>query len=218
MEYNDVTVTDMRAQGKGRVFVAFDNGVACRLYRTEAGRYALCEGTSLKGERFAQLMSEVAKRAVKRAMHLLEQTDRTERQLRDKLAEGGYPAECIEEAVLYVKRFRYLDDYRYACNYISFAQEKSSRRQIEGKLKQKGISGSLIERALEEEYDSDETEKIKQLLVKRRFEPSCANVKEVQKTYRFLLRKGFRSRDILSAMHTEPDTRYSGSWGEEYSM
>ncbi len=40
----------------------------------------------------------VGKRAIKRAMHLLEKMDRTEQQLRKKLLEGGYPNELVEES------------------------------------------------------------------------------------------------------------------------
>ena len=42
-------------------------------------------------------------KARRRAMRLLEQRDRTEQNLRQKLAQSGYPPEAADAAVEYVK-------------------------------------------------------------------------------------------------------------------
>lgn len=49
-------------------------------------------------------------------MHLLEDMDRSEAGLREKLKAGLYPEDLIEAAVTYVKSFGYLNDVRYAEN------------------------------------------------------------------------------------------------------
>ena len=64
------------------------------------------EGSTLSDEEEHQLIYEVVgKRAKRRTMHLLEQMDRTEQQLREKLKQGGYPQACIDLALEYVKSF-----------------------------------------------------------------------------------------------------------------
>ena len=133
-------------------------------------------------------------------MYLLEQIDRTEKQLREKLLSNEYPPSCIEDAIAYVKRFHYLNDYRYACNAIRYSNERMSRGQLWQKLLSKGASRDLIEAAMEEEYQADELEQIRKLLIKRKYEPEQNDQKEMQKTYQFLLRRGFKSSDILKAM------------------
>ena len=108
-----VAVNNYEALGKGRYRVAFDNGVSCILYRSEAAQLSIEVQCSLTDENYEYLINEiVGKRAKKRAMHILEQMDRTEHQLREKLAKGEYPQECIDSAVEYVKKYRYLDDER----------------------------------------------------------------------------------------------------------
>lgn len=196
-----VAVNNYEALGKGRYRVAFDNGVSCVLYRSEAAQLSIEAQCSLTDENYDYLINEiVGKRAKKRAMHILEQMDRTEHQLREKLAKGEYPQECIDSAVEYVKKYRYLDDERFASSYVRYHQEKLSRQQLSVKLSQKGVSKDIIAEALEMEYEADDGEKIKNLLSKRHFDPDNTDRQENNKIYQYILRRGFKSSDILKEM------------------
>ena len=196
-----VAVNNYEALGKGRYRVAFDNGVSCVLYRSEAAQLSIEAQCSLTDENYDYLINEiVGKRAKKRAMHILEQMDRTEHQLREKLAKGEYPQECIDSAVEYVKKYRYLDDERFASSYVRYHQEKLSRQQLSVKLTQKGVSKDIIAEALEMEYEADDGEKIRNLLSKRHFDPDNTDRQENNKIYQYILRRGFKSSDILKEM------------------
>ena len=196
-----VAVNNYEALGKGRYRVAFDNGVSCVLYRSEAAQLSIEVQCSLTDENYDYLINEiVGKRAKKRAMHILEQMDRTEHQLREKLAKGEYPQECIDSAVEYVKKYRYLDDERFASSYVRYHQEKLSRQQLSVKLSQKGVSKDIIAEALEMEYEADDGEKIRNLLSKRHFDPDNTDRQENNKIYQYILRRGFKSCDILKEM------------------
>lgn len=198
---NEITVTKMEAVGKGKIRVSFDTGLSCLLYRGEIRSLGIREADGIDGDTYDRMLQEVlGKRAKKRAMHLLERMDRTKKQLYDKLLEGEYPADCIEEAIAYVESYHYIDDARYACNYVRYAQEKKSRMRIRQELLKKGVSSELIDAALEEEFCSDEEEQIKELLIKKKYDPEHSDEKEFRRTYSFLLRRGFRSGDILKAM------------------
>ena len=70
------------------------------------------------------------KRAKLRAMHLLEDMDRTESALREKLRQGLYPSDVTEAAIEYVKSFGYLDDVRYAENFVRSRQNVKSKKEI----------------------------------------------------------------------------------------
>lgn len=196
-----VAVNNYEALGKGRYRVAFDNGVSCILYRSEAAQLSIEVQCSLTDENYDYLINEiVGKRAKKRAMHILEQMDRTEHQLREKLAKGEYPQECIDSAVEYVKKYRYLDDERFASSYVRYHQEKLSRQQLSVKLTQKGVSKDIIAEALKMEYEADDGEKIRNLLSKRHFDPDNTDRQENNKIYQYILRRGFKSSDILKEM------------------
>lgn len=199
-----IIVKEIEAVGKGRYRVQFDTGVTCLLYRKEMSSFSIEKGKKITAQQYQELLEEVVgKRAKKRALHLLEQMDRTEKQLRDKLLANEYPQSCIDGAIAYVKGFHYLDDSRYASNYVRFSQEKMSRVQMKQKLMQKGIASSVIANAIEEEYVADEMEQIMALLQKRKFVPEEADEKEFQRTYQYVMRRGFKSSDILKAMKME---------------
>lgn len=196
-----IYVTECETLGKGKLRIRFDNGAELSVYRSEAKQFRLTENAAIGEENYRRLIDEViTKRATKRAMHLLERMDRTEYQLREKLVMGGYPDECIEAAMEYVKRYHYIDDLRYACTYIRLYQERFSRLQIKRKLSQKGIAREVIDRALEEEYEAEEMNQIYRLLEKRHYVAENADEKEFRRTYQFLLRRGFGSNDIMKAM------------------
>jgi len=198
MTYQVVSVVP---QDKKKVRVCLDNGDSFVLYKGEAAKLSLFEKEVIDDVKYGQIMTEIlGKRATKRAMHLLEQQERTEKQLRDKLAQGGYPKQCIEQAISYVKAYHYVDDYRYATVYIRYRQEKESRQKLTQKLMMRGINKDIIMQALEEEFVTDECAQIKELLKKRRYDPDNVDEATRRKTAQFLMRKGFKSRDVFRAM------------------
>ena len=148
---------------------------------------------------------DMLKRAKLRCMHLLEKRDYTEKELRQKLENGKteYTEEQIDGAIAYVKSFHYVDDGRYACKYIEAMQSRKSRRQIEQELYQKGVDRELIQEAFEETEEVPEEEQIARWMEKRNFHPEEADLKEKQRMYAFLARKGFRAENIQRAMKSE---------------
>lgn len=193
-------ITACETIGKGKRKITLDNGFSFIVYRGEAYRLSLKEGSELSEEQYQYIQEILGKRAKKRALHLLEQMDRTEYQLREKLNKNDYPQQCIDEAIEYVKSYNYIDDYRYACNFVRFSQDKLSRLQIKQKLITKGVSRDDIEMAIEEEFKSDEIVQIEHLLDKRHFSGESTDQKEFQRTYQYILRRGFKSSDILKVM------------------
>ena len=148
---------------------------------------------------------DMLKRAKLRCMHLLEKRDYTEKELRQKLENGKteYTEEQIDGAIAQVKSFHYVDDGRYACKYIEAMQSRKSRRQIEQELYQKGVDRELIQEAFEETGEVPEEEQIARWMEKRNFHPEEADLKEKQRMYAFLARKGFRAENIQRVMKSE---------------
>lgn len=199
-------ITECRALEKGRIEICLDEKIRLWLYEKEARQLSLQEGTELSQEQYAHILYDViGKRAVKRAMHLLERQERTECQLREKLAQSAYPKEAIEEAISYVKSFRYLDDGRYARTYIRYHQDQRSKMRLEQDLLRRGVQKEIIAQSMEEEYSSDEKAQIRSLLKKKHFLPDMADRDEMRKMYRFLQQKGFCSADIMSVLRVGPE-------------
>ena len=76
--------------------------------------------------------------------------DRTEKGLVDKLIQSGFSAEAAADAVAYVKDYGYINDSRYALNYIMGRIHDRSRQKIFQELLQKGINRETAETAWEE--------------------------------------------------------------------
>lgn len=144
-------------------------------------------------------------RAKRRALHILERSDRTEQELRDKLLKNYLP-EVVDAAVEYVKSYHYIDDHRYAVNYLNSRGKVKSSRQVEQELLyKKGISKSVLEGALEEAEPQDERAQIRRWMEKKHMDPAVANQNEKRRFYQFLLRRGFRSSDILAELRQAED-------------
>lgn len=149
---------------------------------------------------------DIYKKAKLRAMHLLERADRTEAALRQKLA-ANYPEEVVEEAMEYVKSFGYVDDRRYAENYIRYRAQTKGRIQIFQELQKKGVDRQLITAAWEEVAsveEMDERELIRALVLKKHPTGSRLDEGQMRRLQGFLARRGFSWGDI-SAVLTEED-------------
>ncbi len=198
MEIN-MLVVSIENLTKTKVKVCLDNRTDFQLYKREVQKYNIVENEDL--ENYEEILREVLiPRAKKRAMHLLEKMDRTNKQLEDKLRRNGYPKEAIDEAIAYVTSYHYIDDERYALSYVRYHQESRSRNRIKQDLMQKGIDKEIIRDALESEYTVDEKELIKTYLKKKKYNPDTAERKDKEKMIRFLISKGFTYDDVLTSL------------------
>ncbi len=182
---------------KGRAKICLDSGADFVLYKKEYESYGIEEGANLSLNDYQQIVEDIIiPRCKKRALHLLEKQDRSEKNLREKLKEGGYSSEVIDVAIDYINEYGYLDDARMAASHVRFYQDSRSKQRIKQDLLAKGISIDVIERVLEEEYTSREEDLIEQLLIKKHYDKDNATYEEKGKIYRFLASRGFSSDSI----------------------
>ena len=183
MEDNiELIVTSIKELTKKRRLVYINYEPAFALYAAELRKFVL------------------SKRATVRAMALLKNKDYTRKGLEDKLRDGYYPDMCIDYALEYVTRFGYINDERFAENYVNFKAGNKPRRQIELKLKQKGVDADIISRVCDEFYEDNsdiELEQAKAFVEKKHIDIENADYKELQKVKAALYRKGF-SMDIIN--------------------
>ncbi len=138
---------------------------------------------------------EQLKNAKKNAMNLLKARDYTEARLRLKLRDRGFSEEIIDGAVEYVKSFGYIDDLRYARNFVRTSSGTRSRRETERKLMERGVSSDVINEAFESEStgsdEEAEDELIKKLILKRCPHPEELDHKGRSKLFAYMYGKGF---------------------------
>lgn len=148
---------------------------------------------------------EIARKAKLRCMKLLEYSDRTESQLRRRLREGGFPPFAIDEAIEYVKRFHYLDDSRFAGNYVMQQSGRKSARRMAQELLQKGVEASCVEEVIDRYRDKEEEAGMR-VLVKYAQGKDMSQEKVRWGVVRYLTGKGFpydMSRRLVQSYTSE---------------
>lgn len=198
-------VTQISEASKSRSRVYLDGQFAFVLYKGELRQFQIKENQEISDESYRQIMTQILpKRAKLRSMNLLQSRDYTRKQLEDKLRRGDYPEECIEEAIAYVESCGYIDDRRYARDFIEYHIQTKSRTRIETDLMRKGIAKDIIQGVFDElgsmGVEQDESKMICDLLRKKKYCADTATKQEQQKIYGFLFRRGFSAEAIMKAL------------------
>jgi regulatory protein len=135
-------------------------------------------------------------------MNLLLARDYAREELNNKLRGDYYPTEAIESAAAYVESFGYIDDDRFAENFIRSKGTTKSRKQIEQLLKAKGVAADIIESSCDDYYGQNEDAELELILpqmrkkIKGRTELSY---EEKMKIMSYFYRRGFAQDTIRKA-------------------
>ena len=190
--------------------VVLEDGISFPLYAGEIRRYRIEQDGELSEQELSLILDEVVTRRAKlRCLNLLRSMDRTEAQLRERLSRDGYPGVITDRAIAYASSFHYIDDRRYAENYIRQQSGKKSRRQILYALMQKGIRKELVSEIMESFFsEADGSEDpdasvIRSLARKRHFDPDTADEDQSRRFIQYLMRRGFRLPEIREALSAE---------------
>ena len=207
-------VTRLQKITDRRYKVYLEDGMSFPLYSGEVRKYHIDEGEEIADGILREILDEVLTRRAKlRCLNLLKSMDRTEGQLRSRLSQDGYPDWITDRAIEYASSYHYIDDSRYAQNYVRQMSGRRSRRQIESDLMNKGLDREQVRSAFEElakesmpgeESEDPDITAIKALALKRGFEPGTADRDSCEKFIRYLLRKGFGYSSIRQAFGNLP--------------
>lgn len=197
-------ITEIRKLTKSKVLVVIDDEDSLPLYFSELRRYKLRQGEMVSPDVLMKIRGELAKRALARSYHLLQNRDYLEGQLYRKLHEGGYPDDIIEAAFEKLRDEKFLDDERYIGNYLAFHGGEKNRKSVTQNLLRRGAPRAMVEAACEAYYDENpDTEKrlaAEALKKKIKLDTDLSDWKTEQKLKGFLYRKGFSSSAIEAAI------------------
>lgn len=207
-EETDKYVTSIQEVNSKRRQVFINYEPAFVLYISELRRFNIKKDTYISEEDYEEIIAILNKRSKIRAMSLLKDRDYTRKNLFEKLKANGYPDECIEEAVQYVSSYGYIDDKRYAQNYVLSHMTSKSKRVIEQNLMLKGIDTDIISHALEECYndvcDSETGNPELDIIIKqlhgKYHNKDLNDYEQRQKVKASLYRKGFMTDNINKAL------------------
>ncbi len=200
-------VTRVTKLGKARYLIKLDSGMTFPLYQAEMNKFDTKEGSDLSDGALDEIMTRILpSRCIKRAMNLLQKKSYAEGELRTRLLDGGYPEEITDKAVEYVRSFGYIDDVRYAADYIRYhSSQGRGKNRIRLELRGKGISDESFDKAWNEMEDvglvADSDAQIEKLLEKKHFSPEMER-SDKERIAAFILRRGFSSEDIFRCMRS----------------
>ncbi len=192
-------IIKLRKTGGKKIYVDPLEREGIYLYPGEVRKEKLEEGQEMTEEELLRLRLVYAlPRARKRALGILAKRDQTESQIRDKLEKSLTDSRSLEEALDFVKKHGYVNDYKYACDYLFAKRGRKSFRQIRMDLIGKGISREILDQVFEENREQDAGD-LKELFEKyiRRFPAFDRDA--ARKTYAHFMRKGYAS-DLVSGM------------------
>jgi len=162
-------------------------------------------------------IQEEQRQARKKAMKLLERMDRTEKGLSDRLLQAGFSEQAVLDAVSYVKSYGYINDSRYALNYITYRIHEKSRQKIFQELYTKGIDRETASEAWEQACSLEEPDE--RMILRRTIEKRCSPVteldeKEMRRLYGYLARRGFRPGESSSVLE-EMEISFHKNYGNK---
>ncbi len=130
--------------------------------------------------------------AQNKALHFIGYKMRTEKEVRQKLAEYDFTEEIIEEVMIFTKKYQYTDDREYARRYIKERLRLSPRGTyaLRMELMQRGITEEICKEVLDETELSEIEDAVKWLEKKTRGQWPPDEKKKKQ-LYGFLQRKGY---------------------------
>lgn len=191
-------VTKLEAYNS-RIKVYIDEELFFLLYKGEVRKFHLKENESISDDTYDKILELLYKRARERAFYILDNSYKTENQIREKLRKGLYPESIIDKVIDYLVEYSLIDDKRYASMYIEYKSSSRSKKQIVQDLYAKGISGNIIDIAFEESNYSDE-ESLNKIIDKKITKYNLDNQQELQKLYRYLIGKGYSYNDVKKAL------------------
>lgn len=153
---------------------------------------------------------EEYKKAAEKAMSLLLVQERTRKDLTDRLRRAGFSEEAAAYALEYVMGYGYVDDLRFAENYLAFHKNRRSRKELCYKMMGKGVPADVIARAMEDYCEEDERIAAAGQLEKRLKGRALASLdkKEREKIMAYLAGKGYPFPVIRQVMQEREQQDY----------
>lgn len=195
-----MTVDRIETLDKRRSKVFIDGDFAFVLSRGELYRYQLREGSEVSHSLYEELLWQVVgRRAREKAFSLLKLRGRTVSELKTKLQAGLFPPEVTEETIRWLKEYGYLDDDAFARNYIEIYGSRKSAPELIRDLQKKGIDRELAKYTVRTCCEPEDRREELLKLMKKRGLTEESTPRELQKTFSYLMRRGFSWEEIRAA-------------------
>lgn len=198
-------VTSINKLDKKKSLILLDEEIKISLYNSELHKYGIREQTELSDKTAREIFGVLLPgRARERVFYMLKDSDKSEQDIRRKLLTAYYPGDIVETVISFMKDMKYIDDRRYADNYIRSNRRQKSMNRIKQELFFHGVEKSIICDAVnsfEEEWDllpEEQRNIIYKEFIRRKYDFQNEDEKLKNKLIQSLMRKGFSYDEIQS--------------------
>ncbi len=204
------TITKLGVQKNDpeRANVFLDGEFAFGVHQRLILKHGLHAGRTLSPEEEQQItLEDAAEKAYAAALHYVAHKPRTEGEVRQKLSEKEIADDAAEQAVDRLRRLGYLDDAKYAREYVRgrMANKGYGPVRLRRELQKRGVDQRHIEDAFYHELDEEETLEAARAHARKkwkRLDPDEDPRRRRQKLYGYLRRRGFTSDTIRRVTET----------------
>ena len=199
---NEITAITPQVKDKRRCNIYIDGRFCCGLTLETTVKNRLKVGQIISAEKLAEIQLESEKNtAFDKALSYLSATRKTEKQVREHLANKGYlPAVC-DFVVEKLRSYNFLNDGEYAEAYTEFASNRKGKKLIRMELRNKGIAEDAIDEALSA-MPKEREEEAAAACLQKYMRGKEYSKETLQKAYRYLLGKGYDYEVVKTALST----------------
>ena len=198
---NEITAITPQIKDKRRCNIYLDGRFCCGLTIETVMKNRLKVGVVISSKELSFLQLESEKNtALDKALTHISASQKTEREIRDFLSKKGYLEDTVEFVLEKMRSYGFVDDGSYAKAYAESAVKKKGKKLIELELRRKGISDEAIDIATEDLQGEEDTAK---KIAEKYMRGKEMDKTNLQKTYRYLLSKGFdweTAKNALSSL------------------
>jgi len=196
-------ITNIKQQksNKDRFSVFIDNEFYFELSSIELSYFKLKINDNISEEKCKNIKENITfNNAKDKALKFLSYKIRSEKEIYNKLKEYEYTESIIKKVIDKLKEYNYINDVEFAISFIKYKYNLKGygKQRIKYELIKKGIDSCIID-DLFQKLDINETEKALNFIEKKLKGNINLEIKEKQKLFAYLERKGYCYNIIKAA-------------------
>ena len=199
------TITAIEAQKKrsDRVSVFVDGQFVAGAHAEVIAALGLTVGQTFDSDRLAEVIrKETTRKARESALRLLSYRDRSESEIRRRLAGNDFPEDIVDEVIDHLAGVGLIDDEKFSRDWVKqrTISRPMGRTRLAWELRAKGIDQPAIEQALQDLDENAEYEMALSLAQKKADRSDTSDPAFRTRTASFLRRRGFRWDAVAKAL------------------
>ena len=187
-----ITKLERQKHSKNRVSVFVDGEYSFSVFDEIAIEFDISVGRNASELNMEKILSfDEYKQALSKAFGHISRSEKSEKQLREFLLGKQFAPYTVEKVILRLKELDYIDDLFLAQNFLEHSKNLG-KYAIKSKLKQKGISESIINQVLADFNEEDSfTSALEQAIKQKKKYEKYELLQQKKKVSDFLARRGF---------------------------